>query len=53
MPTLVGKTLVLYFGINYSMYPDEGYGYGLIFAIALTVVGLLKLIWKYKDTEEL
>ena len=53
MPTLVGKTLVLYFGINYSMYPDEGYGYGLAAAIAFTVFGLLALIWKYKDQEEL
>jgi hypothetical protein len=53
MPTLVGKTLVLYFGINYSMYPDEGYGYGLIASIAFTVFGLLALIWKYRDQEEL
>jgi hypothetical protein len=53
MPTLVGKTLVLYFGINYSMSPDEGYGYGLAASIAFTVVGLLALIWKYRDQEEL
>ncbi len=53
MPTLVGKTLVLYFGINYSLYPDEGYGYGLVAAIAFTVFGLMALIWKYRDQEEL
>jgi hypothetical protein len=53
MPTLVGKTLVLYFGINYSMYPDEGYGYGLVFSIVLTVYGLIRLAWKYKDQEEI
>ncbi len=53
MPTLVGKTLVLYFGINYSLYPDEGYGYGLAASIAFTVFGLCLLIWKYRDQEEL
>ncbi len=53
MPMLVGKTLVLYFGLNYSMYPGEGYGYGLIAAILLTLYGLFKFLWKYKDKEEL
>lgn len=53
MPTLVGKTLVLYFGINYSLSPDEGYGYGLAAAIAFTVFGLFKLVWKYRNQEEL
>ena len=53
MPTIVGKTLVLYFGIHYSMYPGEGYGYGLIGAIAFTLFGLFKFLWKYKDQEEI
>ncbi len=53
MPTIVGKTLVLYFGINYSMYPDEGYGYGLAASIAFTAFGLLMLVWKYRNHEEL
>lgn len=53
MPTIVGKTLVLYFGINYSMYPDEGYGYGLSASIAFTAFGLLMLVWKYRNHEEL
>ncbi len=53
MPTLVGKTLVLYFGINYSLYPDDGYGYGLAASIAFTVFGLLALVWKYRNQEEL
>ena len=53
VPTLVGKSFVLYFGINYSQYPDEGYGYGLIIAIAVTVFSLVAFAWKYKDQEEL
>mgnify|MGYP000485217812 CR=1 FL=1 len=53
VPTLVGKSFVLYFGINYSQYPGEGYGFGLIAAIAVTVISLLAFAWKYKDQEEL
>ncbi len=53
VPTLIGKSFVLYFGINYSQYPGEGYGYGLIAAIAITVISLLAFAWKYKDQEEL
>ena len=53
MPTLIGKSFVLYFGINYSQYPGEGYGYGLIVAVVITVFSLLAFAWKYKDQEEL
>ena len=27
-PTILTKILILYFGLNYSQYPGEGYGYG-------------------------
>lgn len=53
MPTLVGKTFVVYFGLNYSESPGEGYGYGLVAAIAFTVVNLLRLAWRYRNTEDL
>ncbi len=53
MPTLIGKSFVLYFGINYSAYPDEGYGYGLIASIVFTVTSLVLFAWKYKDVEDL
>lgn len=53
VPTLIGKSLVLYFGINFSQYPGEGYGYGLAIAIAITVFSLVAFAWKYKDQEEL
>ena len=52
MPTIVGKSLVYYFGLNYSSYPDEGYGYGLALSIAFTVFMLLRFVWKYRDYEE-
>lgn len=51
-PMLVGKVLILYFGGNYSIYPGEGYGYGLAMAIGFTVFMFGRLLWKYKDYEE-
>lgn len=53
MPTLVGKTLVVYFGLNYSEFPGEGYGYGLVAAIIFTVGNLFRLVWRYRNVEDL
>lgn len=53
LPTLIGKSLVLYFGINYSLSPGEGYGYGLAAAIAFTLCSLCLFAWKYRNHEEL
>lgn len=52
VPTLIGKAFVLYFGLNYSEFPGEGYGYGLIAAIAVTVGSLVAFAWKYRNQEE-
>ncbi|MES2965125.1 MAG: hypothetical protein V4760_14665 [Bdellovibrionota bacterium] len=46
VPLMVTKVLILYFGIHYSMYPGEGYGYGLAFFCAFTVISCLVFIWK-------
>lgn len=53
MPTLIGKSFVLYFGLMYSNYPDEGYGYGLIFSAGFTLVSLCLFAYKYKDIEDI
>jgi hypothetical protein len=45
MPTLIGKSLILYFGINYSDSPGQGYGIGLSLSIAFTVTMLVRFIW--------
>lgn len=50
-PTIVGKTLILYFGLNYANYPDEGYGVGLICAIVFTVFMLTRFVWKFRHYE--
>lgn len=49
MPTLIGKSFVLYFGLNYSEFPGEGYGYGLAASISFTVFMLLRFGWKFRN----
>lgn len=51
-PTLVGKTLLIYFGLNYTDHPGEGYGYGLIIAILFTATMMGRFLWKYRNYEE-
>jgi hypothetical protein len=52
VPTIAGKITLLYFGLNYSYYPGEGYGYGLAASIIFTVFMLGRFIFKYWDHEE-
>ena len=51
-PLFIGKTLVMYFGLQYSCYPDQGYGWGLLASLALTVFTLTRFIWKYRHYTE-
>lgn len=53
VPTLVNKMFMLYFGLNYSEFPGEGYGYGLIASIVFLVFSLARLVWKYRNVEDL
>lgn len=48
-PMLVGKTLVMYFGLQYSSYPEQGYGYGLALSIIFTVSMLARFLWRYRN----
>lgn len=52
LPTIVGKCLIYYFGLMYSSYPDEGYGYGLALSITFTVGNLLRFLWKYRHIQD-
>ncbi len=52
IPTVVGKICVLYFGTNYSAHPGDGYGYGLAVSIGVTLWGLARFLWKYRNHEE-
>lgn len=51
VPTILGKTLILYFGLHYADYPGEGYGFGLAAAILFTTFSLARFAWKFKDHE--
>jgi hypothetical protein len=53
VPTLVLKAGILYFGLNYSSFPGEGYGWGLLISIVLSLVNFGIFIWKnFQDEEE-
>ena len=51
-PTLLGKSLILYFGLNLADHPDEGYGIGLICAIAFTALMIARFLWRHRNYEE-
>lgn len=46
---LVLKTFFLYFGLKYSEYPGEGYGYGLAITGCLSVFNIGYFLYKVKD----
>jgi hypothetical protein len=52
IPTLIGKGCVLYFGLNYTEYPGEGYGVGLVISIVFTVMMLGMFLWKFRNHED-
>lgn len=52
VPMLINKAFMLYFGLNYSNHPGEGYGYGLIATILFLFFTVGRFIWKYKDVED-
>lgn len=51
-PTVINKALMLYFGLNYSESPGEGYGYGLLFTIFILLFLMGRFIWKYRNIED-
>jgi hypothetical protein len=52
VPTLANKALLIYFGINYSAYPGEGYGYGVIASVVFLLLGVFRFVWKYRGIED-
>lgn len=48
VPLFITKTAALYCGIKMAQYPGEGYGYGLIASLSLTIASFLWFIQKYK-----
>jgi hypothetical protein len=52
IPLVINKMFMLYFGLNYSNHPGEGYGYGLVITIIFFLFTLGGLIWKYRNVED-
>jgi hypothetical protein len=52
IPLLINKAFMLYFGLNYSDHPGEGYGYGLIATIIFLIFTVGRFLWKYRNTED-
>jgi hypothetical protein len=52
LPTLLGKSLIIYFGLNYSDHPDEGYGIGLVLSILFTLLMMGRFVWKFRNYED-
>ena len=52
MPLLINKMFMLYFGLNYSSYPGEGYGYGLVATILIMIFTVGRFLWKYRNIED-
>ncbi len=47
--TVINKSLMFYFGVNYSRWPGQGYGYGLAATLFYTVCAAGYLIFKYRN----
>ncbi len=47
-PVIIGKMALVYFGLMYSAYPGEGYGYVLAGFIGFTLTMVARFLWKYR-----
>ncbi len=52
LPTLFNKLFMLYFGLNYSEHPGEGYGYGLAATVLFLFFTIGAFLWKYRNIED-
>ena len=52
IPSVFGKTLIVYFGSMYSSEPGAGYGYYLIAALLFTFGNLIRFVWKYRNWKD-
>ena len=52
VPMIVNKFFMMYFGLNYSEYPGEGYGYGLAATIFFLLFSVARFLWKYRGVED-
>ena len=48
VPMIIMKVFLLYFGLNYSQYPGEGYGYGLVATLVISGAGFAYFLWSQR-----
>lgn len=51
-PTIVGKMALVYFGLMYSAYPGEGWGYALLGSVCFTIFMVARFLWKYRHWDD-
>jgi hypothetical protein len=52
IPLTLNKFLMMYFGLNMSEHPGEGYGYGFTFSVAFLLISVGRFVWKYRNVED-
>lgn len=52
IPIIITKTAILYFGINWSNYPGEGYGYGFFATLLFAVLNFTFFLWRHRHYSE-
>lgn len=51
LPMIVMKVFLLYFGLNYSRYPGEGYGYGLVVTLVFILASFGYFLWRQRGKD--
>lgn len=51
LPMIVLKVFLLYFGLNYSRYPGEGYGYGLAATLCFCLAAFAYFLWSNREAQ--
>lgn len=52
LPVVINKILMLYFGLKFTEYPGEGYGYGLIATVFILIFTMSRFLWKYRNIQD-
>ncbi len=52
VPVFINKSILFFFGVQYSRYPGQGYGYGLVFMILFTLSSFVYFCWKESGKPE-
>lgn len=51
VPVLITKSIAFYFGLKYSEFPGEGYGWGLVISLGLTAATFVKFAYDRRSTK--